>query len=53
MPTNEQRREAAKRKLDRQLARRAQRAKARRNYAVAGSAAYANPAIDQAALPDA
>ncbi len=39
MPTNEQRREAAKRKLDRQLARRAQRAKARRRYAVAGSAA--------------
>lgn len=39
MPTNEQRREAAKRKLDRQLARRAARAKARRRYAVAGSAA--------------
>ncbi|MGH3919247.1 MAG: peptidylprolyl isomerase [Pseudonocardiaceae bacterium] len=39
MPTNEQRREAAKRKLDRQLARRAERAKARRRYAVAGSAA--------------
>ncbi|MBV9011459.1 MAG: peptidylprolyl isomerase [Pseudonocardiales bacterium] len=39
MPTNEQRREAAKRKLDRQLARRAQRAKARRRYAVAGGAA--------------
>ncbi len=39
MPTNEQRREAAKRKLDRQLARRAQRAKARRKYAVAGSVA--------------
>lgn len=38
MPTNEQRREAAKRKLDRQLARRAERAKARRRYAVAGSA---------------
>ncbi len=41
MPTNEQRREAAKRKLDRQLARRAERAKARRRYAVAGSAAAA------------
>lgn len=39
MPTNEQRREAAKRKLDRQLARRAQRTKARRKYAVAGSVA--------------
>ncbi len=38
MPTNEQRREAAKRKLDRQLARRAARAKRRRTYAVAGSA---------------
>lgn len=38
MPTNEQRREAAKRKLDRQLARRAERAKARRRYAVAGAA---------------
>lgn len=38
MPTNEQRREAAKRKLDRQLARRAQRAKRRRRYAVTGSA---------------
>jgi peptidyl-prolyl cis-trans isomerase B (cyclophilin B) len=39
VPTNEQRREAAKRKLDRQLARRAERAKkARRRYAVAGSA---------------
>lgn len=37
MPTNEQRREAAKRKLERQLARRAQRAKRRRRYAVAGS----------------
>ncbi|MGH4021659.1 MAG: peptidylprolyl isomerase [Pseudonocardiaceae bacterium] len=39
MPTNEQRRQAAKRKLDRQLARRAQRAKRRRLYAVVGSAA--------------
>jgi peptidyl-prolyl cis-trans isomerase B (cyclophilin B) len=39
VPTNEQRREAAKRKLDRQLARRAERAKARRRYAVAGGAA--------------
>jgi len=38
VPTNEQRREAAKRKLDRQLARRAARAKRRRTYAVAGSA---------------
>lgn len=41
MPTNEQRREAAKRKLDRQLARRAERAKARRRYAVAGGAGAA------------
>ncbi|MDQ3154207.1 MAG: peptidylprolyl isomerase [Actinomycetota bacterium] len=39
MPTNEQRRQAAKRKLDRQLTRRAERAKRRRTYAVAGSAA--------------
>ncbi|HEV7452349.1 MAG TPA: peptidylprolyl isomerase [Pseudonocardiaceae bacterium] len=41
MPTNEQRRAAAKRKLDRQLARRAERAKARyaRRYAVGGGAA--------------
>lgn len=39
MPSNKQRREAAKRKLERQLARRAQRAKRRRVYAVAGSAA--------------
>jgi peptidyl-prolyl cis-trans isomerase B (cyclophilin B) len=38
VPTNEQRREAAKRKLDRQLARRAERATARRRYAVAGGA---------------
>ena len=38
MPTNEQRREAAKRKLDRQLTRRAERAKRRRVFAVAGSA---------------
>lgn len=37
MPTNEQRREAAKRKLDRQLARRAKRAKRRRTFAVLGS----------------
>jgi peptidyl-prolyl cis-trans isomerase B (cyclophilin B) len=36
VPTNEQRRDAAKRKLDRQLARRAQRTKARRRNAVAG-----------------
>ncbi|HEU0088105.1 MAG TPA: peptidylprolyl isomerase [Pseudonocardiaceae bacterium] len=39
MPTNWQRREAAKRKLERQLARRAARAKRRRTYAVVGSAA--------------
>lgn len=39
MPTNEQRREAAKRKLDRQLARRAKRTKRRRVYAVLGSLA--------------
>lgn len=39
MPTNLQRREAAKRKLDRQLARRAKRVKRRRVYAVAGSVA--------------
>jgi peptidyl-prolyl cis-trans isomerase B (cyclophilin B) len=38
VPTNEQRREAAKRKLERQLARRAERAKRRRVYAVVGSA---------------
>lgn len=38
MPTNEQRREAAKRRLDRQLARRVERVKARRRYAVAGGA---------------
>jgi peptidyl-prolyl cis-trans isomerase B (cyclophilin B) len=38
VPTNEQRREAAKRKLDRQLARRAARAKRRRTFALAGSA---------------
>ncbi|MGH3793347.1 MAG: peptidylprolyl isomerase [Pseudonocardiaceae bacterium] len=41
MPTNEQRREAAKRKLDRQLARRAARAKRRRTFAVMGSAVAA------------
>ncbi|MGH3913865.1 MAG: peptidylprolyl isomerase [Pseudonocardiaceae bacterium] len=39
MPTNEQRREAAKRKLDRQLARRAKRAKRRRTFAVLGTVA--------------
>jgi len=39
VPTNEQRREAAKRKLDRQLARRAKRAKRRRTFAVLGSVA--------------
>lgn len=37
MPTNEQRRQAAKRKLERQLARRAERAKRRRIIAVASS----------------
>lgn len=39
MPTNEQRRQAAKRKLERQRARRAERSKRRRWYAVIGSAA--------------
>lgn len=39
MPTNEQRRQTAKRKLERQRARRAERAKRRRWYAVIGSAA--------------
>lgn len=40
MPTNQQRREAAKRKLDRQLARRAERAtRRRRRYAMASGAA--------------
>lgn len=39
MPSNEQRRRAAQRKLDRQLARRAQRARRKRLWAVAGSAA--------------
>lgn len=38
MPSNEQRRQAAKRKLDRQLARRADRTRRRRWYAVIGSA---------------
>ncbi|MDQ3886633.1 MAG: peptidylprolyl isomerase [Actinomycetota bacterium] len=38
MSTNEQRRQAAKRKLDRQLARRAERAKRRRVFAVLGGA---------------
>ena len=37
MPTNEQRRQAAKRKLERQLARRAERARRRRIIAVVGS----------------
>jgi len=37
VPTNEQRRQAAKRKLERQLANRAARAKRRRIFAVAGS----------------
>jgi len=37
VPTNEQRRQAAKRKLERQLARRAERAKRRRIFAVVGS----------------
>ena len=39
MPTNEQRREAARRKLERQLVRRAERAKRRRSYAMVASAA--------------
>jgi peptidyl-prolyl cis-trans isomerase B (cyclophilin B) len=39
VPTNEQRRQAAKRKLERQRTRRAERAKRRRWYAVIGSAA--------------
>ena len=38
MSTNEQRRQAAKRKLERQLARRAERAKRRRAFAVLGGA---------------
>jgi peptidyl-prolyl cis-trans isomerase B (cyclophilin B) len=38
VPTNEQRRQAAKRKLERQLARRAERARRRRIVAVVGSA---------------
>jgi len=38
VPTNEQRRQAAKRKLERQLANRAVRAKRRRIFAVAGTA---------------
>ena len=37
MPTNEQRREAAKRKLERQLTRRAQRARKRKQLTIAGS----------------
>ncbi|WP_072801935.1 peptidylprolyl isomerase [Rhodococcoides yunnanense] len=37
MPSNEQRREAAKRKLERQLARRAERAKKRKQLTIAGS----------------
>ncbi len=37
MPTNEQRREAAKRKLERQLERRAQRARKRKQLTIAGS----------------
>lgn len=39
MPTNAQRRQAAKRKLERQLVRRAERARRRRIYAMAGSIA--------------
>jgi peptidyl-prolyl cis-trans isomerase B (cyclophilin B) len=50
VPTNEQRREAAKRKLDRQLARRAERAKARRRYAVAGSMASVVLVVGMVAL---
>ncbi|WP_227985243.1 peptidylprolyl isomerase [Nocardia spumae] len=38
MPTNEQRRAAAKRKLERRLARQAQRARKRKQLAIAGSA---------------
>lgn len=41
MPTNEQRREAAKRKLERQLERRAERARKRRIATIAGSAVAA------------
>ncbi|MGV8871163.1 MAG: peptidylprolyl isomerase [Rhodococcus sp. (in: high G+C Gram-positive bacteria)] len=37
MPSNEQRREAAKRKLDRQLVRRAERARRRKQLTIAGS----------------
>ncbi|RZS34336.1 peptidyl-prolyl cis-trans isomerase B (cyclophilin B) [Herbihabitans rhizosphaerae] len=39
MPTNEQRRQAAKRKLDRQIERRAERAKRRRLFGVVGTVA--------------
>ncbi|MFD7653465.1 peptidylprolyl isomerase [Actinosynnema sp. NPDC059797] len=39
MPTNVQRREQAKRKLERQLARRAERAKQRRRFAIIGTVA--------------
>ncbi|MBO0854774.1 MAG: peptidylprolyl isomerase [Nocardia sp.] len=38
MPTNEQRREAAKRKLERRLARQAERERRRKQFAIAGSA---------------
>ena len=41
MPTNEQRRATAKRKLDRQLERRAERARKRRMYTIIGAAAAA------------
>ena len=41
MPTNEQRRATAKRKLDRQLERRAEKARKRRIYTIAGSVAAA------------
>ena len=37
MPSNEQRREAAKRKLERQLVRRAERARRRKQLTIAGS----------------
>ena len=41
MPTNEQRRETAKRKLERQLERRAENERKRRMYTIIGSAAAA------------
>ena len=51
MPTNQQRREAAKRKLDRQLVRRAERAtRRRRRYAMASGAAVVALVIGLVAL---